>query len=104
MPISAWRCRAPAPGSALGPSPISSWPSPCAPGSPSTARRSSGSIPSVRGEPTARTRGESPAPVTLLDRYDALLLDLDGVVYRGDEPVPGAADTLAEARRRGVRL
>jgi glycerol 3-phosphatase-2 len=29
-----------------------------------------------------------------VDRYDAFLLDLDGVLYRGDEPVPGAAETV----------
>ena len=30
--------------------------------------------------------------------YDALLFDLDGVLYRGDEPVPGAASALARLR------
>ena len=39
--------------------------------------------------------------IPLADRYDAFILDLDGVVYRGDEPVPGAAETVAELRRRG---
>ena len=33
-----------------------------------------------------------------------LLIDLDGVVYTGREPIPGAAAFLAEARRRGVRF
>ena len=27
--------------------------------------------------------------------YDVLLLDLDGTVYRGAEPVPGAREALA---------
>jgi len=31
-----------------------------------------------------------------------LLIDLDGVVYTGQEPIPGGAGFLAEARRRGV--
>jgi 4-nitrophenyl phosphatase len=31
-----------------------------------------------------------------------LLIDLDGVVYTGREPIPGGAGFLAEARRRGV--
>jgi 4-nitrophenyl phosphatase len=31
-----------------------------------------------------------------------LLIDLDGVVYSGREPIPGAAGFLAEARRRGL--
>src|SRR5712692_8613311 len=30
-----------------------------------------------------------------------LLVDLDGVVYRGAEPVPGVADVLADRARRG---
>ncbi len=33
-----------------------------------------------------------------------LLIDLDGVVYTGSEPIPGAAGLLAEARRRGVKF
>jgi HAD superfamily hydrolase (TIGR01450 family) len=32
------------------------------------------------------------------------MLDLDGVVYRGDEPIPAAADHLARARRHGMTL
>ena len=32
----------------------------------------------------------------------ALMIDLDGVVYMGREPIPGAAEFLAEARRRGL--
>jgi glycerol-1-phosphatase len=39
-----------------------------------------------------------------MDRYDALLLDLDGVVYRGDQPVPAALEVLPEARRRGLAV
>ncbi|PRY33696.1 HAD-IIA family hydrolase [Umezawaea tangerina] len=41
---------------------------------------------------------------TLLARYDALLLDLDGTVYRGKEPVPGAAEAVAAARALGVGI
>jgi HAD superfamily hydrolase (TIGR01450 family) len=37
------------------------------------------------------------------DRYDTALLDLDGVVYVGPHAVDGAAATLAEVRRRGMR-
>ncbi|RKT56614.1 HAD-IIA family hydrolase [Saccharothrix australiensis] len=40
----------------------------------------------------------------LLDRYDALLLDLDGTVYRGREAVPGAVEAVASARRRGTGI
>ncbi len=40
----------------------------------------------------------------LIDGYDTLLLDLDGVVYLGRHAVPGAPEALEEARRGGVRL
>ena len=40
----------------------------------------------------------------LADRYEAFLLDLDGVLYRGDEALPGAAGALAELRARGRRI
>ena len=33
-----------------------------------------------------------------------VLIDLDGVVYTGRIPIPGAAGFLAEARRRGLRF
>jgi glycerol 3-phosphatase-2 len=43
------------------------------------------------------------APSALLvDRFDALLFDLDGVVYVGPSAVPHAATSIAEARARGV--
>ena len=34
-------------------------------------------------------------------RYPLYIFDLDGTLYRGSEPIPGAADTLAELRNRG---
>lgn len=40
----------------------------------------------------------------LADIHDVALLDLDGVVYIGDDAVPAAVDALAEARLRGMRL
>ncbi len=46
---------------------------------------------SVAAEPrTAATAGATP----LRSVYDVLLLDLDGTVYRGADPVPGAVDAL----------
>ena len=33
-----------------------------------------------------------------------LLIDLDGVVYTGRDPIPGAAGFLAEARTRGLKF
>lgn len=44
----------------------------------------------------------SPGPLTTL--YDVALLDLDGVVYLGSAPVPGAAVHLAAAVAAGLRL
>jgi glycerol 3-phosphatase-2 len=40
----------------------------------------------------------------LAARYDALLFDLDGVLYRGDEPVPGASETIGALREAGARI
>ena len=40
----------------------------------------------------------------LADGYDCLLFDLDGVLFRGDEAVPGARETLEALRGRGARL
>lgn len=42
--------------------------------------------------------------MTLIDGYDTLLLDLDGVVYLGRHAVPGAPEALEKAKARGVRL
>ncbi|MBC7092676.1 HAD-IIA family hydrolase [Candidatus Bipolaricaulota bacterium] len=36
-----------------------------------------------------------------LDRYSAFLLDVDGVLVHGCEPIPGAAEALARLRERG---
>ncbi|MGC9669716.1 HAD-IIA family hydrolase [Planosporangium sp. 12N6] len=38
----------------------------------------------------------------LVDGYDLVIFDLDGVVYLGDQPVAGAPEALAELRGRGV--
>lgn len=40
----------------------------------------------------------------LTEVYDVALLDLDGVVYIGQNAVPGAPGALAAARRAGMRL
>ena len=39
----------------------------------------------------------------LVSLYDSLLLDLDGVLYRGDDPIPYAADALATVANAGLR-
>jgi HAD superfamily hydrolase (TIGR01450 family) len=41
---------------------------------------------------------------SLLERYDALLVDLDGVVYRGGEAVPHAVECLTAAAEQGTSL
>jgi len=40
----------------------------------------------------------------LIDAYPAAGFDLDGVIYRGPDVVPGAPETLAELRRLGVTV
>jgi len=40
----------------------------------------------------------------LLAAYDALLLDLDGTVYRGGEAVPGAVEAIKASRERGAGI
>jgi HAD superfamily hydrolase (TIGR01457 family) len=42
--------------------------------------------------------------VAVADRYDVFLLDLDGVLYRGDQPVPGASDAIDHLRELGKRV
>ena len=41
---------------------------------------------------------------SILNHVDALLIDLDGTVYQFDQLLPGAGDTLAWLRNRGVPL
>lgn len=40
----------------------------------------------------------------LVDDYDLLMFDLDGVVYVGDEAVPGAPEHLRRARAEGAHV
>jgi HAD superfamily hydrolase (TIGR01450 family) len=40
----------------------------------------------------------------LAARYDQFILDLDGCVWVGDEPTPGAAEAIAELRDEGKRV
>jgi HAD superfamily hydrolase (TIGR01450 family) len=41
------------------------------------------------------------APATLADRFDGWLVDLDGVVYVGEQALPGAPEAIAALRSRG---
>lgn len=45
----------------------------------------------------------SPIPEVALV-IDGAIIDLDGTVYRGGEPIPGAADAIRALRDRGVSL
>jgi len=40
----------------------------------------------------------------IFDELDALVCDLDGVVYRGDEEVPGSVAALTSLRERGLSI
>jgi glycerol 3-phosphatase-2 len=40
----------------------------------------------------------------LLSRYDQVILDLDGCVWLGDEPIPGSPEAIAAIRSAGMRL
>jgi glycerol-1-phosphatase len=42
--------------------------------------------------------------VALADSFDGLLIDLDGVVWIGREPVPGSVETLRELHDRGTEV
>jgi len=42
--------------------------------------------------------------MALIDDFDGLLIDLDGVVWVGREPIPGSAEALASMQRAGVEL
>jgi glycerol 3-phosphatase-2 len=41
---------------------------------------------------------------SLSTTYDLAMLDLDGVVYLGADPIPGVAEALRTARDKGLRL
>jgi HAD superfamily hydrolase (TIGR01450 family) len=43
-------------------------------------------------------------PGPLRRQFDVALTDLDGVLFRGNAPVPKAADAIAQARRDGLRF
>ena len=40
----------------------------------------------------------------LIDSFDALFLDLDGVVYRGKNPIPGAVTAINRAEQMGKKI
>ena len=44
------------------------------------------------------------AGAPIVERFDAFLLDLDGVVYVGEEPLPNAVESLIRLRKAGKQL
>jgi glycerol-1-phosphatase len=50
------------------------------------------------------TKGPHASADPLDTAYDVALLDLDGVVYLGGTPIPGAAEALRKAHAAGMRL
>jgi HAD superfamily hydrolase (TIGR01450 family) len=60
------------------------------------------------GSPVTDRRGCTasllPASGNLLDSYDGVILDLDGVVYIGPDPVPAAAEAITRLREADVPL
>jgi glycerol-1-phosphatase len=56
------------------------------------------------GSPADSAPAPRGCPEQLSRHYDAALLDLDGVVYLGGTPIAGAAEALATAVARGMRL
>lgn len=53
---------------------------------------------------TAREPVGQEPPARLVDGYGLVVLDLDGVIYRGEEPVPGAVEVVTRLRRAGAAL
>src|SRR5699024_7229811 len=71
------------------------------PGRRAAARSCPGQRPALEPEGAFVIRRPHPS---LLDLYDALLLDLDGTLMHGTVPIPHAAGAVERARAAGVRL
>lgn len=56
------------------------------------------------GDAATTAPGPGTPPAALIDAYDVVVLDLDGVVYVGDEAVPGAVEAIERLRRAGRRV
>ncbi len=55
-------------------------------------------------QPAPRSSAAENDSLPLVDRYDGLVLDLDGVVHRGDAAISSAPATLEMVRDRGVPI
>lgn len=72
-----------------------------------TPEESNGSSQDASADPRSGddgVNGANGAARPLVERFDVALLDLDGVVYVGTDPVPGVADAITAVRRRGMRV
>jgi HAD superfamily hydrolase (TIGR01450 family) len=58
----------------------------------------------MRLEPEPEVSVLQDSPTRLCERFDLALVDLDGVVYLGNEAVPGAREHLAAASEAGMRM
>ncbi|MEO6145276.1 MAG: HAD-IIA family hydrolase [Dermatophilaceae bacterium] len=54
--------------------------------------------------PATGVPGDQPHAGVLVERFDGIVCDLDGVVYRGSEAVPYAVESLSLALSAGVRV
>ncbi len=69
----------------------------------STAESSAAETPATSASPAPAA--PAPHPETpLVEAYDLVILDLDGVLLLGEEPIPAAVETLAALRRAGHPL
>jgi HAD superfamily hydrolase (TIGR01450 family) len=53
---------------------------------------------------TVSISANSLLPVALADQFDGLLIDLDGVVWLGREPIPGSPEALAALLEQGKEI
>ena len=56
------------------------------------------------GGPSRPRPDAPPPPGTEPTGYDGLIIDLDGVVWRGSDPIPGAAEAIAAVRGGGTSV
>jgi glycerol 3-phosphatase-2 len=60
-------------------------------------------VSAAQAQPLVRGAGLQGLATPPCQAYDLAMLDLDGVVYIGRQPVPGAADQLRAAKAEGMR-
>src|SRR5690606_4410051 len=74
-------------------------------GEPTTGEPTTGETATVEAAVAPAEPAPTPdRPQRLVDAYDLVILDLDGVVYVGEQLVPAADEAIARLRREGVRV